>query len=239
MTDSSSSSSEADVASTKDNSHKKSNSSESTRPSTRSRRPIATLASPKEKPKSNDKPVKSIRVSPPEVVKGDKDVEGEVKEIGDLVWVKYSSYPWWPATVCPESDCPPDVRKKKKDGSVLVVFLGQPQYAWVDKSNIRPFEVHFAEFQEKCKNKNGNRAICEAIEVLALRKANANVQKLAPSLHRHALQTIRKCTSLDNLDSTSCIITVSVLLYSFIHLVGWLVGWGSDSRHLQKMKFKF
>jgi len=67
---------------------------------------------------------------------------------GDLVWVKYADYPFWPAQVISLNSrgIPKDVVTKKKKDSHLVRFFGDEEtYAWIkkDPTKIKAFREHF------------------------------------------------------------------------------------------------
>ncbi|XP_060197791.1 PWWP domain-containing protein 4-like isoform X2 [Lycium barbarum] len=90
---------------------------------------------------------------------------------GDLVWGKVPSHPWWPGQVYDESLIRSPLCHKKRDGSVLVAFYGDFEYAWLDNDQIIPFEPHFEEKSNKSKIQTFIVAVEEAIDELKKRAA--------------------------------------------------------------------
>lgn len=86
--------------------------------------------------------------------------------IGDLVWGKVMSHPWWPGQIYDERLIPYPLCDDKRDGSVLVTFYGDYSYAWLDLHQIIPFEPHF---EEKSKLQTFNLAVEEAVYELKKR----------------------------------------------------------------------
>ncbi|KAH0725702.1 hypothetical protein KY284_001567 [Solanum tuberosum] len=89
--------------------------------------------------------------------------------VGDLVWGKVMSHPWWPGQIYDESLIPSPVCDAKRDGSVLVAFYGDYSYAWLDHNQIIPFEPHFEEKSNKSKIQTFFVAVEEAIDELKKR----------------------------------------------------------------------
>ncbi|CAN4080152.1 unnamed protein product [Withania somnifera] len=100
--------------------------------------------------------------------------EGESKNIfgiGDLVWGKVRSHPWWPGQIYDESLIPSPLCDAMRDGSVLVAFYGDNSYAWLEPDEIIPFEPHFEEKSKKSKLQTFIGAVEEAIDELKRRAA--------------------------------------------------------------------
>ncbi|XP_055818300.1 PWWP domain-containing protein 1-like isoform X2 [Solanum dulcamara] len=98
--------------------------------------------------------------------------EGEsnnIFSVGDLVWGKVMSHPWWPGQIYDESLIPSPQCHAKRDGSVLVAFYGDYSYAWLDHNQIIPFEPHFDEKSNKSKIQSFIMAVEEAIDELKKR----------------------------------------------------------------------
>nr|XP_023902112.1 uncharacterized protein LOC112013958 [Quercus suber]POE48493.1 isoform 2 of putative oxidoreductase glyr1 [Quercus suber] len=74
------------------------------------------------------------------------DFEENVKyEVGDMVWGKVKSYPWWPGQIFDEAFAVLSVRRTKKKGHVLVAFFGDSSYGWLNVKELIPFDPHYAE----------------------------------------------------------------------------------------------
>ncbi|XP_059632720.1 PWWP domain-containing protein 1-like [Cornus florida] len=66
-------------------------------------------------------------------------------EVGDLVWGKVKSHPWWPGQIFEEAFASPSVFSTKREGHVLVSFYGDNSYGWLKPAALIPFDVHYAE----------------------------------------------------------------------------------------------
>ncbi|TKY52241.1 DNA mismatch repair protein Msh6 [Spatholobus suberectus] len=59
-------------------------------------------------------------------------------EVGDMVWGKVKSHPWWPGHVYNEAFASAAVRRTKREGHVLVAFFGDSSYGWFEPSELIP-----------------------------------------------------------------------------------------------------
>ncbi|KAL3348012.1 hypothetical protein AABB24_021576 [Solanum stoloniferum] len=89
--------------------------------------------------------------------------------IGDLVWGKVMSHPWWPGKIYDDSLIPSPLCDAKRDGSVFVALYGDYSYAWLDHNQIIPFEPYFEEKSDKSKIQTFFVAVEEAIDELKKR----------------------------------------------------------------------
>lgn len=69
-----------------------------------------------------------------------KKARGNEFQIGDLVWARVKSYPWWPGMVFNQAFASPSVFKTKKEGYLLVSFFGDSTYKWFTPASLRPFD---------------------------------------------------------------------------------------------------
>ncbi|KAG5554243.1 hypothetical protein RHGRI_011938 [Rhododendron griersonianum] len=53
-------------------------------------------------------------------------------EVGDMVWGRVESHPWWPGQIFDEAFACPSVCNTKKKGLVLVAFYGDNSYGWFE-----------------------------------------------------------------------------------------------------------
>lgn len=105
-------------------------------------------------------PAENLAEKHREVKGGDSDelediVAGAVEvkyEVGDMVWAKVKSYPWWPGQIFKEDWAVPSVRKTKKEGHVLVAFFGDSSFGWFDPKELLPFDPHYVEKSKKTKS---------------------------------------------------------------------------------------
>ncbi|KAK4856201.1 hypothetical protein QYF36_015097 [Acer negundo] len=73
-------------------------------------------------------------------------------EVGDMVWGKVRSYPWWPGQIFNEAFALPCARNGKREGSLLVAFFGDNSYRWFNPIELIPFDIHYV---DKSKQTNG------------------------------------------------------------------------------------
>lgn len=91
-------------------------------------------------------------------------------EIGDMVWGKVKSHPWWPGHVYDEAFASASVRRSKRKGFVLVAFFGDSSYGWFDPDELIPFEPHFAEKSKQINSKVFLKAVEEAADEASRRR---------------------------------------------------------------------
>ncbi|CAI8603469.1 unnamed protein product [Vicia faba] len=85
-------------------------------------------------------------------------------EVGDLVWGKVKSYPWWPGFIYNEAFAASSARLSKKEGFVLVAFFGDSSYRWFDPTQLIPFDANFAEKSKQLNSKAFSNAVKDAID---------------------------------------------------------------------------
>ncbi|KAH7292252.1 hypothetical protein KP509_29G059500 [Ceratopteris richardii] len=95
--------------------------------------------------------------------------ESIVFGIGDMVWAKVRSHPWWPAQVYDPAVASMSARKAKKSGRVLVAFFGDSTFAWVEQSQMIPFRPNFEEKAHQTSLRIFCLAVEEALEELCRR----------------------------------------------------------------------
>ncbi|GFZ14008.1 Tudor/PWWP/MBT superfamily protein [Actinidia rufa] len=83
-------------------------------------------------------------------------------EVGDMVWGKVESYPWWPGQIYNEVYSLPSVRNTKKDGHILVAFYGDNTYGWLEPSGLIPFDPHYTEKSKQTNTEAFLNAVGEA-----------------------------------------------------------------------------
>lgn len=66
-------------------------------------------------------------------------------EVGDMVWGRVESHPWWPGQIFDEAFACPSVCNTKKKCHVLVAFYGDNSYGWFEPGELIPFDPHFTE----------------------------------------------------------------------------------------------
>ncbi|KAL6565487.1 hypothetical protein OROHE_004542 [Orobanche hederae] len=91
-------------------------------------------------------------------------------EIGDMVWGKVKSHPWWPGHIYDEAFASPSVQRSKREGHVLVAFFGDSSYGWFDPAELVPFEGNFADKSLQTSSRAFVRAVEEAIDEISRRQ---------------------------------------------------------------------
>ncbi|KAL1831949.1 hypothetical protein ACET3Z_001600 [Daucus carota] len=92
-------------------------------------------------------------------------------EIGDLVWGKIKSHPWWPGQIYNQAFASAEVRSGGIEGQVLVAFFGDGSYGWFYPAQLVPFEYRFSENCRQSGSRNFGKAVEEAVEEATRRSA--------------------------------------------------------------------
>lgn len=85
-------------------------------------------------------------------------------EIGDMVWGKVKSHPWWPGHIYDEAFASPSVRRTKREGHVLVAFFGDSSYGWFDPAELIPFGPNYSEKLRQTNMRTFVKAVEEAVD---------------------------------------------------------------------------
>ncbi|XP_021742543.1 uncharacterized protein LOC110708661 isoform X2 [Chenopodium quinoa] len=92
-------------------------------------------------------------------------------EMGDMVWGKVKSHPWWPGHLFNEAFATSSVRRTRRQGHLLVAFFGDSSYGWFDTTELVPYDPHFAEKSQQTASRNFVRAVEESIDEASRRSA--------------------------------------------------------------------
>lgn len=103
--------------------------------------------------------------------KGADDGVGYEFKIGDMVWGKVKSHPWWPGHIYDETFASPAVRRGKHEGHLLVAFFGDSSYGWFDSEELIPFEENYAEKSRQTTSRAFVKAVEEAVDEIARRSS--------------------------------------------------------------------
>ncbi|KAF4365659.1 hypothetical protein F8388_007492 [Cannabis sativa] len=68
--------------------------------------------------------------------------------VGDLVWGKVRSHPWWPGQICDPSAASRKAKKHSKRDGYLIAYYGDYTFAWNDVSRMKPFLTHFSQMEK-------------------------------------------------------------------------------------------
>ncbi|XP_027931996.1 uncharacterized protein LOC114187821 [Vigna unguiculata] len=91
-------------------------------------------------------------------------------EVGDMVWGKVKSHPWWPGHIYNEAFASPSVRRLKREGHVLVAFFGDSSYGWFEPAELILFDANFAEKSQQTNARTFLRAVEEAVDEACRRR---------------------------------------------------------------------
>ncbi|KAL8540842.1 hypothetical protein ACS0TY_002173 [Phlomoides rotata] len=103
--------------------------------------------------------------------KGMSEAVGFGYGVGDMVWGKVKSHPWWPGHIYNEAFASPSVQRSKREGHVLVAFFGDSSYGWFDPSELVPFEDNFEEKSRQISSRAFLKAVEEAMDELSRRRS--------------------------------------------------------------------
>ncbi|KAM7488178.1 hypothetical protein LguiB_025662 [Lonicera macranthoides] len=97
--------------------------------------------------------------------------EGHRFQVGDMVWGKVKSHPWWPGEIYSEALASHGVCETKTKGYVLVSFYGDYSYSWFDPAELIPFDHHYKEKSKQTNALNFLKAVDDAIYEVRKRAA--------------------------------------------------------------------
>lgn len=95
-------------------------------------------------------------------------IEEHGYSVGDFVWGKIKSHPWWPGRVYDSSDASEFAVKLRQEGKLLVAYFGDGTFAWCHPSQLRPFEENFEEMMNQSSSKAFFNAVREAVEEIGM-----------------------------------------------------------------------
>jgi len=120
---------------------------------------------------------KSLLMEFDEYVASERNTEPETEtdlgygfEVGDLVWGKVKSHPWWPGHIYNQAFASPSVRRARREGHVLVAFFGDSSYGWFEPDELIPFEANFAEKSQQTYSRTFVKAVEEAVDEASRRR---------------------------------------------------------------------
>ncbi|PIA40579.1 hypothetical protein AQUCO_02500351v1 [Aquilegia coerulea] len=83
--------------------------------------------------------------------------------VGDLVWGKIRSHPWWPGQIYSSADASSTAAKYKRRNRLLVAYFGDGTFAWCYPSQLKPFQDNFDRFSKQSSTKSFLNAVEEAV----------------------------------------------------------------------------
>ncbi|KAK9272398.1 hypothetical protein L1049_002770 [Liquidambar formosana] len=96
----------------------------------------------------------------------DEDVGDEEYEyaVGDFVWGKIKSHPWWPGQIYDPADASGYAAKYSQRDRFLVAYFGDGTFAWCYPSQLKPFEDNFEQMSEQSNSKHFVKAVEAALD---------------------------------------------------------------------------
>ncbi|KAK7293340.1 hypothetical protein RJT34_16203 [Clitoria ternatea] len=92
---------------------------------------------------------------------GDEGYDGF--SVGDFVWGKIKSHPWWPGRIYDPSDASDFALKLRQRNRLLVAYFGDGTFAWCHPSQLKPFEGNFEDMVKQSSSKAFVNAVQEAV----------------------------------------------------------------------------
>ncbi|KAI9392743.1 hypothetical protein POPTR_006G131800v4 [Populus trichocarpa] len=89
--------------------------------------------------------------------------------VGDLVWGKVRSHPWWPGQVFGRSDASKKAKKYFKKNSYLIAYFGDQTFAWNEVSKIKPFRCNFSLLEKQSNLEDFHDAVHCALDEVSRR----------------------------------------------------------------------
>ncbi|XP_057983922.1 PWWP domain-containing protein 3-like [Malania oleifera] len=108
-------------------------------------------------------PISLPEMNDEKYLKGDVDDESHHFSVGDLVWGKIRSHPWWPGQIYNPSDASEHAAKYKQRDRLLVAYFGDGSFAWCYPSQLEPFEEKFESMSQQSNSKSFVDAVQEAV----------------------------------------------------------------------------
>nr|XP_027102168.1 zinc finger CW-type PWWP domain protein 1-like [Coffea arabica] len=91
-------------------------------------------------------------------------IDGHGYSVGDLVWGKIKSHPWWPGQIYDPKHASDYALKFNHTGRLLVAYFGDGSFAWCQPSQLIPFAEHFEDMCKQSNSKSFVTAVQEAVD---------------------------------------------------------------------------
>ncbi|GMN39083.1 hypothetical protein TIFTF001_008303 [Ficus carica] len=89
--------------------------------------------------------------------------------VGDLVWGKVRSHPWWPGLVCDPNAASQKAKKYFKRDAYLIAYFGDNTFAWNESSMVKPFFENFSQMEKNSNTEDFHHAIVCALDEVSRR----------------------------------------------------------------------
>ncbi|XP_027336217.1 uncharacterized protein LOC113850069 isoform X2 [Abrus precatorius] len=92
---------------------------------------------------------------------GDEEYGGF--SVGDFIWGKIKSHPWWPGRIYDPSDASEFALKLRQKNRLLVAYFGDGTFAWCHPSQLKPFEENFEDMVKQSSARAFMNAVQETV----------------------------------------------------------------------------
>ncbi|XP_031485215.1 PWWP domain-containing protein 3-like [Nymphaea colorata] len=104
-----------------------------------------------------------------EVLPEDVLSQEDTFSVGDIIWGKIRSHPWWPGQIFDASDSSEKALKYSKRDTFLIAYFGDRTFAWCDESQLKSFWTNFARMEKQSSSNAFLNAMDCALEEVARR----------------------------------------------------------------------
>lgn len=115
---------------------------------------------------------------------------GRLPLYGEIVWVKYASFRWWPSIILPPTGISNTLRNRKHfHGDVCVKFFGTNEFGWIGRGKIYLYQEDDYQPGKKERDVLYEKSMIEANEMFHLLKQNCTkdrqLDKQKPKPYKH------------------------------------------------------
>ncbi|XP_027153403.1 uncharacterized protein LOC113753447 [Coffea eugenioides] len=116
-------------------------------------------------------------------------IDGHGYSVGDLVWGKIKSHPWWPGQIYDPKHASDYALKFSHTGRLLVAYFGDGSFAWCQPSQLIPFAEHFEDMCKQSNSKSFVTAVQEAVDEIGRLVELEMICKCVPEENRKGLHS--------------------------------------------------
>ncbi|KAK2973305.1 hypothetical protein RJ640_027948 [Escallonia rubra] len=100
---------------------------------------------------------------------GEGEGEGEEDQdhdylVGDFVWGKIRSHPWWPGQIYDPADASDHALKLRQKDRLLVAYFEDSSFSWCNPSQLKPFAENFEEMSRQTTSKSTSQTFANAVQ---------------------------------------------------------------------------
>eukprot|EP00250_Pteridium_aquilinum_P009600 c18786_g1_i1 orf=1-2580(-) len=99
----------------------------------------------------------------------ERNLDGVRYRLGDMVWAKVKSHPWWPGQLYDPDLASSSAMEHRRDSCFLVAFFGDSTFGWFEEDELIPFESNFAQKSKQTSARNFVDAVEDALDEIRRR----------------------------------------------------------------------